>query len=234
MKRFRIILSALFVFAALVLSGCGIDTYVYLYPVSSLLNTPSSVDPSLNYFQFSTSDGKNYDTYGDNGYFKGFDIYYRIYNSSSDRSTDVSEIYTHNENYPTATATWLVSTKKYTRMVRDGRTYELPLIPGSDSNRIVTIRLSDDVGYTASFFVGSSDDSSDSLGRPLRNPSNKSSPVTFDFDEIDSSDADVKYSASAGKKEWYVQAYVVAYGYDESYKPYYSEVFSLAYTTIKP
>jgi hypothetical protein len=57
------------------------------------------------------------------------------------------------------------------------------------------------------------------------------------LDEIDSGDSDFTYSASwdkkvTGEKLAYVQAYVLAYGYDESYKSLYSELFELGCITL--
>ena len=228
----------------LALCGCGIDTFVYLYPVTQLLNTPSSSsssnDPTYNFFQFKTSDSENYNAYGSDGYFKGFEVYYRIYNSSSTRSSDVSSIYTNNENNPTAAWTYLVNTKNYHRLVYTGRETGIPLIPGASSDRTVSIRLFAQTVYTPYFSLDGSTDGSGSLGIPERTLDSGTTYEPF-YDKndatkkaivISSTDDDVTYTSGSTDSYWYVQAYAVAYGYDEAYKPYYSEVFSLGFVTI--
>ena len=209
------------------LSSCGIDNFVYLYPVTQLLNNPSSVDPSLNYFAFRTSDKNNHDASGD--YFKGFEIYYRIYNSETIRSSEASDIYSYNDKNPTTSFNYLVNSKKYSRMVHVGRTTEIPLIPGSTDNQDVTIRLTKNGDeYPAAFSVGSLEN----LGDPRRSLNEGTSFVPFDYANITESDNDVQYSSSSTKDKWFVQAYVVTYGYDESYKAYFSQIFSLNYVTV--
>lgn len=232
MKRSLVAAFAAVLALPLALCGCGIDTFVYLYPVTQLLNSPSTTDPSYNYFQFKTSDSDNYDAYGSDGYFKGFEVYYRIYNSTSTRSSDVSAIYTYNENNPTTALTKLVGTYYYHRMVHSGRLTSIPLIPGDSSNRTVSIRLFDQNNYVAYFSLDGSTNGSGSIGIPERTHNSGTTFETFVFKNIDTSDDDVSYTSSSGTTTWYVQAYAVAYGYDESYKPYYSEVFSLGYVTV--
>jgi hypothetical protein len=76
----------------------------------------------------------------------------------------------------------------------------------------------------------------DDYGRPLRSVSDTlgSDPTLFEFDEIGDGDDDVTWSTwtDENDKQLYVQAYVMAYGYDNSYKQLYSELFYLGYITL--
>lgn len=209
------------------MTSCGLDTFIYFYPVAQYLNWPSE-DPTYNFFSFRTSDARN----SDNVYFKGFEVYYRIYNNSSTRSSDVSAITTYNTNNPTTAYTYLIDTKKYVRMNAQVRLADYPLIPGSTANQTVVIRFfkygDDPVGMTVD---------GASYGQALRtidSLSKDQTPYTFVYDEIQSGDSDVSYSTwdDSNEKKWYVQAFVMAYGYDESYKVIYSSVFNIGYVTI--
>jgi hypothetical protein len=219
----------------IILCGCGIETYVYLYPVTQLPNGyPSSDDESNNFFQFKTSDSDN----SGNSYFRGFEVFYRIYNNIDTRNSDVSTINTYNDNNPTTSATYLLNTKNYHRMVYSARQTDIPLIPGTGSDRTVSIRLFAQTKYYPCFTFDGSTGTSVSSNIPERThnsgtsyePFYKTGDVTMG--DISSSDDDVTYTSSSGTTTWYVQAYVAAYGYDESYKAIYSEIFNLGYVTI--
>jgi hypothetical protein len=226
--RFRLSLVSLLACALVVLTSCGLDTFIYFYPVSQYLNWPSE-DSAYNYFSFRTSDEKN----GDNVYFKGYEIYYRIYNNSSTRSSDVSSIATYNTNNPTTAYTYLIDTKKYVRMNAQTRLSNYPLFSASTTNQTVVIRFLDYGIYSAGVTV---DGANYGLAlRTIDNLSKDQTAYTFTYDEIQSSDSDVSYSTwdDATQKKWYVQAFVMAYGYDESYKVIYSSVFNIGYITIR-
>jgi len=213
--------------AAIIFSGCGVDNFVYLYPVTQLLNNPSPNDPTLNFFSFRTADKNNQDSSGD--YFKGYEIYYQIYNSESVLISNKAEIDTYNQKNPTTSFSYLVNSKKYSRMVHVGRTTEIPLIQGTDDNQDVIIRLTKSGDeYPARFSVVTSEN----LGDPRRSLNEGTSFLPFDYTNITISDKDVIYTSSASVDKWFVQAYVVTYGYDESYKSYYSQIFSLNYVAI--
>ncbi len=209
-------------------TGCGLDTFIYLYPVTQLLNNPlaGSTDNLYNYYKFRTTDADN--TANSADYFKGFTIYYRIYNSTAVQSQDASDISTGNTNNPATILNYIVNVKKYTRMTSSLRIGAYPLIPAAAANRDVTIRLID-YGTTdpADFLVDSA-----SYGIPLRTKNDGTATDSFVFSEIVSSDVDVMYASTGETDKWYVQSYVLAYGYDGSYKPIYSSLFSLGVITI--
>jgi len=207
------------------LSGCGIDEYVYLYPVTNP-HLPSA-DLANNYFSFKTSDNKNSDEAS--GYFKGFEIYYRIYNSESTRNSDVVAINNYNSDNPSSAYSYLINTKNYCRMSCAVRPVDFPLIIESTIDRIVVISLGQS-NKTLGIFV----DGDTSLYGEARRTNNGTSEEEkiFDFEEIDNGASDFTYSSSGESDIVYIQAYAVAYGYDQSYKSIYSELCNLGYVTL--
>ncbi|ULQ59905.1 hypothetical protein K7I13_00720 [Brucepastera parasyntrophica] len=218
-------------FAALLLffCSCGIDNYIYLYPVVQALNIPSDVDEVYNYVSFRTRDETNQAE--NSAYFKGFVLYYRIYNNSSARSSDVSSINNYNEDYPATAYNYLISIKSYRKLTAENRRGLDPLIPAASNNRDVVISLIHHDLRPDGITVGAANYGMALRADNLGLPSN-----LFEFDEINDSDDDVTYNTNwddENDKRWYVQFYVMAYGYDESYKSLYSEVFDLGYITIR-
>ncbi|ULQ59904.1 hypothetical protein K7I13_00715 [Brucepastera parasyntrophica] len=210
--------------------SCGIDNYIYLYPVTLLLHSANTDDELNNFISFRTRDETNQAE--NSAYFKGFVLYYRIYNNSSTRSSDVSSINNYNEDYPATAYNYLITTKSYRKLTAENRRGLDPLIPAASNNRDVVIRLTYyDDATPIELSVGST-----SYGKALRADSLGLPSILFEFDEINDSDDDVSYNTrwdDENEKKWYVQFYVMAYGYDESYKSLYSEVFNLGYITIK-
>jgi len=206
-------------------AGCGVDDFVYLYPVTQLLNSPSA-DPSKNYFSFRTTDDDNSSNVSD--YFRGFEIYYRIYNSDTVRAQDASDIAAYNTNNPTTVFNFVATSKRYVRMNSSARIGAFPLIAGTSSDRDVKIRFADYPPEIASIDVGGS-----GLGTPLRTKNEGTETDSFVFTEITQGDSDVSYSTSGLTDTFFVQAYVFAYGYDTVYKPIYSAAFALGTITIK-
>ena len=217
---------------ALLLAACGIESFIYLYPITYRDFEPSS-DSRYNYFSFRTSDAKNESE--SSGYFKGFEIYYRIYNNNSTRVSDKTLINNYNTNNPTTAYSYLMSTKLYRRLSCAVRPQDMPLIPGSSVNRQVVVRLEQYLDQLPQISV---EGDTTLYGEPRRtNDETSSDAKLFDLDEIDNGDSDFTYSSSwdtspTGKKLAYVEAYAVAYGSDESYKSLYSELFELGYITL--
>ena len=225
MKKIYGLIGVIVSSAVLSLSGCGIDEYVYLYPVKNP-HLPTA-DQANNYFSFETSDKKNTDEAS--GYFKGFEIYYRIYNSESIRDADVVAINNYNSDNPSSAYSYLINTKKYCRLSCMVRPSDSPLIPESTANRIVVIGFGQSVKGNEISVAGSSS----LYGEPRRtNNGTNDEEKKFDFDEIDDGDSDYTYSSSGDSDTVFIQAYVLAYGYDQSYKSIYSELCNLGCVTI--
>ncbi len=228
----RVSIALLAAFIGLCLAACGIETFVYLYPVTYRDFEPSN-SPGYNYFSFRTSDDRN--EAESSGYFKGFEIYYRIYNNNSTRVNDKTLINNYNNDNPTTAYTFLLNTKLYKRLSCVVRPNDIPLIPGAGTNRAVVVRLEQFNDQSPQISV--SGDTS-LYGEPRRtNDETSPSDKLFDLDEIDQGDSDFTYNSSwdtngVGKKLAYVQAYAVAYGHDDSYKSLYSELFELGCITL--
>lgn len=215
------------VFLLLFAFSCGIEVFIYLYPVEFRSHTPSA-DPANNYFNFRTSDARNTSEAG--AYFKGFEIYYRIYTDESEKDAKKAAINAYNKNNPSLAYNYLINTQKYRRMLTTDRT-STPVIEGSASNRMIAVRLLPFDIYTAGLYI-------DEVlnGVPRRSvPEGISSPAAlFDVDEVQFDDVDVTGTAfDHTPNTIYVHAYVLAYGYDESYKQLYSELFELGHITIE-
>ncbi len=232
-------------FAGLFLAfiACGIEVYIYLEPVTTYINKPSSAaDEALNYVAFVTSDGAN-----DSDYFKGFEIYYRIYNNLTTLNSDVSAIDSYSEDTDTQALaySYLISTKSYSRLTAVNRLTDMPLIPSASANRAVYIRIYNATsGYTAGVKVyelasNQSDSENGTLiadyGSPRRTISSLSqntNKYTFQFEYIVSGDSDYSYGTATSEGTLYVQFYVMAYGYDESFSSIYSVPYNIGYIAL--
>lgn len=217
-------------FAACFLVACGIEYYVYLYPVNSVVNPTGTVDPINNQYQFVTRDEDNIDDADD--YFQGFEIYYRIFYSESDASADVTLVDNKNTNDPSNVGTYLQETLKYQRLRASLDPDRVRLIDRGTLNRDVQIRLSDAGIYAAGFVIDGI--TQVSWGVPYR--STGSSSVlenSFDFDYIQDGDIDVDYNTPTDPTKRYVNAFVVTIGMDENYRRLYSEAKFLGRVTIE-
>lgn len=213
------------------ITACGIEEYIYLYPPITK-NSPSTVDPSGAYFSFTTADADN--TADAGGYFQGWEVYYRIYNSETDRAADVNDIVTKNTKDSANVFSYISSTKKYRRMTllngsATNSMLSAPLLKGTGTDRLVEIRpVSGGDEYPVEFSVDGtqltgSDGENAYVWRSLDDVNAKS----FDYPEIDSADADVTFNSSGGTDSWYLQAFALAIGYDLNYKALYSAAANL-------
>jgi hypothetical protein len=227
-------------FAACFLVACGIEYYVYLYPVSTIDNNPTNASSDeANYYAFVTRDEDNIDDADE--YFLGFEIYYRIFNSVSDASADVTLVDNKNTNDPSNVGTYLQETLGYQRLRASGAAYKNlspPLIPRSPADWLVKVRLTDSQSgnYQAGFYTEDllGEDVDLAWGDPFRTTgSNDDSDNLFDWDKIDNGDDDVEYTSSESTDTWYVNAFVVAIGMDQNYRRLYSEAKFLGRSFIE-
>lgn len=216
MNIHKIIFIVISIFA---LNACGIDSYVYLTPISEVTHWPGGTeDDSQNYLEFRLPNTKNNDYLE----FQGYEIYYRIYSSESKKNTDLSDITTRNENNPTTIHSYLTNTKKYQRLSSSIRTSEKPLINATNSNDQVFIRLLNDSTFTVGEEV---------LGIPSRTQ-NGSFYSDFSYSTIVSDEIDVE--ASEGSPDlWYVQVFGFSYGLEGGVYSIYSTICYLGTLTIK-
>ena len=225
----------------LFLCACGIDNYIYLYPVTTYLNWPDTNDEIRNYCAFRTSDTANNSSAS--GYFQGFEVYYRIYRNLTTLESERLRIDSYNEDESTQAMAfdYMTSTYNYKRLAGSHRLSEYPLIPGASSNRDVYIRLYNTVNssITAGIKVYESGENSTLLldcGIPRRTVggiTRNNDDYSFKIEYIKNGDDDVSWSSTTTEDgKLYAQFYVAAYGYDESFQSIYSELFSLGYITL--
>lgn len=215
MKKIRWLL-----FVILLFSACGIDNIVYLdKPV--LIHDPSELgDDSRLYFEFRTSDKNN--TRDASGYFKGFDIFYRIYENKNSCATDISSAKTYNDSNPSNSANYLRNTLSFKFLTRVGKSVSSrPFIDGASYDRNIRFRLSSYASDTDSITIDGVN-----LGTVMRETSQT-------FRQINKKDIDVKSDSSASTNNYlYVAVFAAAYGTDNSFKPAYSEILFLGYVRI--
>lgn len=208
MKKKIVFLVSLFLFFS-----CGIDNILYLAPPRSMNDPSTHTDDSLKYFEFKTSDAEN--TTNAAGYFKGFEIFYRIYENSSDGESDIIAANRYNDSNPSGAAEYLLSSLSFFPLKCKDIT-DIPLIQAGTADRIVKFRL---IPYALSSAVLSID--STVLGDVLRT-------TGMPFTSINNGDKDVKSSQQPDiSGELLVAVFAAAYGMDSSFHKTYSGIVFL-------
>jgi hypothetical protein len=200
------------------------------------------------YFDFDTADSDNYGTSG----YKGTKVYYKIYNSLTKLTTHVSNIESVNDEYSEDGYDKMTG-YGYQALQFDDSGYANDVTSSSyiksnlGSDQVVAIRLITE-GYTGSeyytgLYLDADEDAQLTSGSEdaliLRNSGDafSLSDVTDDIetavDEGNTGDQDDMWIYETSDDDWYVAAYAVAYGYDSSYSPFYSEVTYLGYLTFE-
>ena len=236
--------SSFFCLTALVflVCGCGIDEYIYLEPIIAVssIPEPTNTDESINQFTFQTRDAAN----ASSEYYRGCEVYYRIYNNATTLISDRTAIQSYNDNTDTNANifSYLTSTKKYSRLcyIPAGSSsvdINPPLIAAANANRDVVIRFITTAAYTQGIYVDG-----ESIGVPVRNYDalDNTDYITFDKfidDESDSekkNDDDVQYSSSFTETGvWYINAYAFSYGVNDSFSGVYSTAAYLGAVRIE-
>ena len=217
--------------------SCGIDYYIYLYPVVDRNPDPCTTydiyDPSSNLFGFKTRDYENSLISS----YQCYRVYYRIYNNSDTMLSDMNYInnYNSNDDYKANIISY-IENRNFKRLYCENQSFAAPLINKSGSDRTIKIRLvteqglDDNPGITVDDVI---------LGIPIRNTS--SSPYNpeyfFDTDKFSQEDSDISFTQGDVNFEdvdtWYVSAYVLTYGIDDVYSPVYSSALWLGCSVIK-
>nr|WP_315315669.1 hypothetical protein [Treponema denticola] len=202
--------------------SCGIDNIVYLEPPKLTHSPTGHTDPALMYFEFETSDKKNWGI----GEFLGFEVYYRIYESETDCKNLIKNIVQYNESNPANSVNYLLSSYNYKLLTYQGHSYQdrpIVLAPGASpaNDRLVKFRLE-----TVNSFSNDFDIAGTTQGKVLRQ-------FGEEFTAAKHGDYDVQSSSNPSTTSFYVAAFAATYGYDISFKPIYSELVSLGYVEIK-
>ena len=225
-------------------TSCGLDTFYVLNPPISIVHQPDYANESQDskYFEFWTNENTQIAGFT----FQGTDVYYKIYNSYSQMSSEINVLQTlSNDADKSATA----AEKMINNTTSGGYGYKslkvagnltTPLIPAIESNQRVYIRLSDYQNvedYSARVLVD---------GRYLNNSAGKTIPVrntpdrrTFNFGRNGAldiaptkEDDDVKFSSGMTSTKWYVAMFAAGVGIDASYQNYYSNILYLGSVSI--
>ena len=218
--------------------SCGIDYYIYLYPVvdrnpdpCTSYENPETYDINNNLFGFKTRDSANSSISN----YQGYMVYYRIYNNSDTMLSDMNYInnYNSNDDYKANIISY-IENRNFKRLYCEKQSFAAPLINKSGSDRTVNIRLVSEQDYGAGITINDV-----LLGTPIRNIS--SSPYNpeyfFDTDNFAQDDTDISFTQGDVNFEdvdtWYVSAYVLTYGIDDVYSPVYSSALWLGCSVIK-
>ena len=218
--------------------SCGIDYYIYLYPVvdrnpdpCTSYENPETYDINNNLFGFRTRDSANSSISN----YQGYMVYYRIYNNSDTMLSDMNYInnYNSNDDYKANIISY-IENRNFKRLYCEKQSFAAPLINKSGSDRTVNIRLVSEQDYGTEITINDV-----LLGTPIRNTS--SSPYNpeyfFDTDKFSQEDSDISFTQGDVNFEdvdtWYVSAYVLTYGIDDVYSPVYSSALWLGCSVIK-
>lgn len=218
--------------------SCGIDYYIYLYPVvdrnpdpCTSYENPETYDINNNLFGFRTRDSANSPISN----YQGYMVYYRIYNNSDTMLSDMNYInnYNSNDDYKANIISY-IENRNFKRLYCENQSFAAPLINKSNSDRTVKIRLVSEQDYGTEITINDV-----LLGIPIRNTS--SSPYNpeyfFDTDKFSQEDTDISFTQGDVNFEdvdtWYVSAYVLTYGIDDVYSPVYSSALWLGCSVIK-
>lgn len=204
--------------------SCGIDDIVYLEPPKLTHSPTGHTDPALMYFEFETSDKDNWAI--SQLFFRGFEVYYRIYESETDCKNLIKNIVQYNESNPANSVNYLLSSCNYKLLTYQGHSYQdrpIVLAPGASpaNDRLVKFRL-ETVNSFSNYFEIS--------GLPPRKVLRQ---FAEEFTAAKSGDYDVQSSSNPSTTSFYVAAFAATYGLDKSFRPLYSSLISLGYVEIK-
>ena len=230
MRRF--LYAAWSVSLVLLFTACGIEDIIYLYPPIRMYENSNLDDVSKRYCEFRTADSENARSEAA-PYFKGTEIYYRIYESEADCVAATKDIEKRNEDNPAGIALYLLETINYSRLAFQNIDIWLrPLIVKSNVNRLIRLRLQNySSGRTGSVAALTVDGVF--KGIPCRGQRIVEEKRLFTSANINRNDVDVaKTTATASQPFWYVNFYAASYGYDDSFKTIYSSVTHLGFIKI--
>ncbi|EMB24108.1 hypothetical protein [Treponema denticola] len=202
--------------------SCGIDDIVYLEPPKLTHNPTGYIDETQMYFEFETSDKENLNAAL--GFFKGFEVYYRIYESKTDCENLIKNMVQYNESNPANSVNYLLSSYNYKLLTHQGHSYQdRPIVPtsGSPVNRRVRFRIEALTSYPNVFSIDGT-----IQGKVLRQ-------FGEEFADAKSGDYDVQSSSNPSPDSFYVAVFAATYGFDKSFRPLYSSLISLGYVQIK-
>lgn len=202
--------SAFFVaLALLLLFSCGLPTSDYLYP-------PADFSASGNNPVRLEHDTRNIDEVGE--LFKGYDIYYRIFDSKDDADKSYSDL---NNNLTSGDIAQIESTEGYYVLVKDNDS-SVPLIPVSDNtHNFFYLNLYSEKTWTITAI--NPDESETTLFSILRNKSDTATAEFYSSNDYSSNDHDYEGDGISASESVYIVFFAVAYGISSSLSELYSD-----------
>ncbi len=208
------------------LSSCGIPSIIYLEPPVFEHSPTGQTDENEFYFEFKTSDEVNIalsPPLPATPYYRGFEIFYKIYESESDCKKEIEAVTKKNEADPLGVANYLQTSLKFKFLAYKGKPAEdRPLIPSAGTDRKVKFRLKKYSTNKAELeIVGGA------KGDVLRFNGKNFSDILVDDDDVKKASS----NPSANPDEYFVACFAVTQGI-EALSPIYSTVVSLGYVKI--
>lgn len=221
------------------LTSCGLDTFYLLKGPVVYANRPelSNSDPINNFIDFTTNENQDLTSDFD---FTGTVIYYKIFGNKETANSDILSIDSRNNDSNYGAALDYIKSKGYRELRSDNTSDEAFLIPATNSDKRVRIRLTD---YNEKSAVNPSPDTVpyiyingvDTLKKPKRAEMISGHNLTFNFGRSSSDEnspcpasGDSDYDGSNPNDGiYYINMYAVALGHDVTYKFYYSNVLYL-------
>lgn len=242
-----------FLFAAIFICACGLDTFYYVdSPVyDGHLASYSSSDTLFDYFSCRTTEespSENQYMFGSSEcIFLGTEIYYRIYNNVSTMLSAESSIESMASDSASASssASYLIDTKGY-KPLKLSRGAIFPLIKAGSSpqNKFVYIKLTDSEPICISTYgamnIYTPGNELEIDGQPVYPRRYIDSSKGFSFGLYDDNpvplqtDEDVTWSDTATEDGvWYVDMYAVSIARDVNYTMQYSRPYLMGSVSIR-
>jgi len=198
--------------ALLLLFSCGLPTSDYLYP-------PAYFSPSGESLVQLIHDSRNIDDV--ESLFKGYDIYYRIFDNKDDAEESYSDL---NNNLTSGNITQIASLYGYYVLVKyknNSLDPTVPLIPVADNSySSFYLHLNSDSRWTIT-----ADDNQTTLFSILRNKSDTAKVDFYSSKDYSSDDHDYEGDGISGNVDGsvYIVFFAVAYGISSSLSELYSD-----------
>ena len=242
-----------FLFAAILISACGLDTFYYVDgPVSDgHIASYSSSDTLFDYFSCRTTEespSENQYMFGSSEcIFLGTEIYYKIYNNVSTMLSTESSIenMASDSSSASSSASYLIDTKGYKPLkLSSGAIFPLIKAGSSPNNRFIYIKLTDAEPICISnsvmnIYTPGNELLVDGTAVLPRRYIDSAKGFSFGLDDNNpvplQTDEDVTWSDTATEDGvWYVDMYAVSIARDVNYTMQYSRPYLMGSVSIRP
>jgi hypothetical protein len=211
---------------ALLLFSCGLPTSDYLYPPAHFLSPSSNIVRLIH-------DTSNIDYSDIAALFKGYEIYYRVFDSETDANISYNYLY---NNLTSSNISTVASSKGYYVLVKYNDS-SAPLIPVSDNSYdYFDLNLNASSRWTITTEVGST---TTTLSSVFRDKDDSTTTTSSDADfyvsgQYSSDDHDYEGDGVSSGSSVYIVFFAVSYGVSSSLNDFYSEPIVLEPITYTP